>query len=77
MEFAIQWIKVTCILGIWVEISVPYNWNYPEKTFDQFWLTGQCYCKECTETVKNTVTVGFLLIDKKEFVNVMCGGQNN
>lgn len=33
--------------------------------------------KNALETVTNTVTVGFILIDKKEFVNVMCGGQNN
>ena len=33
--------------------------------------------KNALETVKNTVTVGFILIDKKEFFNVMCGGQNN
>ena len=33
--------------------------------------------KNALETVKNTVTVGFILIDKKEFVNVMCGGQKN
>ena len=33
--------------------------------------------KNTLETLKNNVTVGFILIDKKEFVNVMCGGQNN
>ena len=27
--------------------------------------------KNALETVKNTVTVGFILIDKKEFVNVV------
>ena len=33
--------------------------------------------KNALETVKNTVTLGFILTDKKEFVNVMCGGQKN
>ena len=33
--------------------------------------------KNALVTVMNTVSVGFILIDKKEFVNVMCGGQNN
>ena len=27
--------------------------------------------------MKNIVTVGFILTDKKEFVNVMCGGEKN
>ena len=31
--------------------------------------------KKALDTVKNTVTVCFILTDKKEFVNVMCGGQ--
>lgn len=33
--------------------------------------------KNVLETVKKTVTLGFILIDKKELVNVMYGGQNN
>ena len=38
---------------------------------------GNVNAKNAWETVKNTLTVGFILIDKNEFVNVMCGGQNN
>ena len=74
MEFAIQWIKVTCILGIWVEISVPYNWNYPEKTFDQFDSLGNVIVKNARRQWRKLLLwVSFWLIRKNLLMSCVVG----